>query len=500
MKAQTFGGQPIVQGLLCFVLWFWAFIPVRAEAPPAELGTESGNNNLIYLPLIRYGKSNKYYMSPSGDDTNSGTSPLEAWATFDRALNKETPGNKLQPGDVLILMNGIYYQTLQDYKLSGEPGHPITIRAQHDGKAIIDGAGKRLTVELRRPYYIIEGIVAKNSSRSVYRVTGDNIVLRRVSGYNAYADGNSHVFAIPANNITLEDCVAAGTGRKMIMIFKGENNTIRRCFADWQEWDGREWHDCWPWGDGIEIYNGSYNTIENSISYSRNPTKGFNVLSQGTNGKSNGNKTLGSMSVLAGMYEDGAPYRWGDSRPQPTEYTCIRNYSWPGTRVGFNLTSSSESEDNLWQDIFSWGSASFGFAWHGDSANVINNRINRATIINNGLDDDEDYGGKDAADTSQEILDNFAVENSRIDKIFQGYVNGDKIVTSMSGDGARLTNRYVDGVLTNEPLWPWPMEERIQAELGVSVTEMMTNLIFGTEKLNEIYPRVEISTASKKNQ
>ena len=35
--------------------------------------------------------------------------------------------------------------------------------------------------------------------------------------------------------------------------------------------------------------------------------------------------------------------------------------------------------------------------------------------------------------------------------------------------GARLQQRYVDGVMTGEPLWPWPMEGRAQAELGLSV-------------------------------
>ena len=58
----------------------------------------------------------------------------------------------------------------------------------------------------------------------------------------------------------------------------------------------------------------------------------------------------------------------------------------------------------------------------------------------------------------------------------------------MNGEGARLTHRYVDGVLTNVPLWPWPMEERIQDELGFSLTEMITNLIYDTSDLSEIYP------------
>ena len=36
--------------------------------------------------------------------------------------------------------------------------------------------------------------------------------------------------------------------------------------------------------------------------------------------------------------------------------------------------------------------------------------------------------------------------------------------------GADIIYRYQDGVLTNVPLWPWPMEDRIFAENGVSVT------------------------------
>jgi hypothetical protein len=36
--------------------------------------------------------------------------------------------------------------------------------------------------------------------------------------------------------------------------------------------------------------------------------------------------------------------------------------------------------------------------------------------------------------------------------------------------GAELLYRTVDGVLTTIPLWPWPLEDRILAEDGVSVT------------------------------
>ena len=47
----------------------------------------------------------------------------------------------------------------------------------------------------------------------------------------------------------------------------------------------------------------------------------------------------------------------------------------------------------------------------------------------------------------------------------------------MEGEGARLAYRYVDSVLTDELLWPWPMEDRIQAELGYSVTNSIIPIL-----------------------
>ena len=83
-----------------------------------------------------------YYVSPSGNDANSGLSPAAPWATFDRAWQA------LYPGDTLILMDGIYRQKLQPNRRNGQPGNPITIRAQHDGRAVIDGEFVRPPIKL----------------------------------------------------------------------------------------------------------------------------------------------------------------------------------------------------------------------------------------------------------------------------------------------------------------------------------------------------------------
>ena len=43
----------------------------------------------------------------------------------------------------------------------------------------------------------------------------------------------------------------------------------------------------------------------------------------------------------------------------------------------------------------------------------------------------------------------------------------------MEGEGARLTHRYVNGVLTDEPLWPWPMEVDAVLDLGSQIADAL---------------------------
>ena len=52
--------------------------------------------------------------------------------------------------------------------------------------------------------------------------------------------------------------------------------------------------------------------------------------------------------------------------------------------------------------------------------------------------------------------------------------------------GAEVLYRYHDGVLTGKPLWPWPMENRIVAEFGVSPTWETKKGIWKT--LDGLYP------------
>jgi hypothetical protein len=101
------------------------------------------------------------------------------------------------------------------------------------------------------------------------------------------------------------------------------------------------------------------------------------------------------------------------------------------------------------------------------------------------LTNSTEIGGRDSTIESQWQV------SGRVDvDTVQGAPN---IWNGAGGNGARVCKRYVGGQLTNQPLWPWPMDARSRSALyaagknpdqvfrgaGKSVTALMESL-FGT--------------------
>jgi hypothetical protein len=106
-----------------------------------------------------------YYVKPNGNDGASGTSAGSAWRSINRSVAK------MRSGDVLVVMDGVYYETVR-ITVSG-----ITVRAQNKRKAIIDGsrhAGSARhydkLVEVTGHYVTLDGLVIRNFNiaRSIY--------------------------------------------------------------------------------------------------------------------------------------------------------------------------------------------------------------------------------------------------------------------------------------------------------------------------------------------
>lgn len=407
-----------------------------------------------------------YYVGPGGLDGNPGTLTAP-WGTFARAWRT------LLPGDTLIVMDGTYYESLQPNVRNGLPGKPITIKAQHDGKVVIDGQFKRRPVQLGDTWpgpigewFVVDGIVAQNSSDSVWFIRGDHNVLRRVSGYNANPDTNDHIFLIWANDNLIEDCLAGGTGRDAVIIYQGSRNTIRRCYTHWEDWRGAEFCGVtWPNGNNIVIYNASDNRIENTIADGSAPGRGILIQANADNVSANNNSVLGSIAVLSGMTMDGALRQWLPPRPDNNCGGTYGDYRRADLRAGLAVWGQGTLSGNVWRDVLATVNAGLGFSSAKPfGIGVTDGIIDHATIVGNGLDAIADDGGK-GANVKAAQLTPWTITNSLIGG------------TMYQGTGARLTSRYVDGLLTTSPLWPWPMDARAQAELGYSITERMARFL-----------------------
>lgn len=477
---------------------------------------------VVFFPFTVFASSTTFYISPSGNDTNSGSSSTAPWKTFPKAWSV------LMPGDTLLLLDGTYtaassagietnaiiYPTI-----NGLPGQYITIKALNDGKAIIDGQyaiipiriGQAWTTEDPNPsntnpantpsnpfgnYFRIEGLVAKNSSGTVIIISARNVIARRNSAYNANPDTNANAISVYAqgdianpSNILIEDNVAAGSGRKMLLAYDTYNNVIfRRNFAAWQWWRGANACQAyWPQTSGIELYPARYKNqpdiatnsiMENNINFGLLPESGisFSPNPGDLNGNPEriGNKILGSISLGTGMRWDNTTKQFVsavytvsgnnctyNNMPKPANCptsSCLYTDAFSGFSVG--PSENPYLKDNLFQDIFAAYNGNVGLRTGPWNPNSTNNQLIRATLVNNGLSTSTAVNILRNVDSTSSDLARF----SAVSDIKAGSILGG--TNPSPGTGAKLQNRYENGVLTEEPLWPWPMEERIKAEFA----------------------------------
>ncbi len=109
-----------------------------------------------------------YYLSPSGSDSNPGTSSAP-WKTFNNAVRK------LQAGDSLLLTNGTYNASNSGYlnvtcgtnAVNGTASQPITVKAENERQAFLSSDGTNNPVIIRDcSYWTIQGLRISNADKS----------------------------------------------------------------------------------------------------------------------------------------------------------------------------------------------------------------------------------------------------------------------------------------------------------------------------------------------
>jgi hypothetical protein len=329
---QLFGSTPAttactsgIQALSCSDSSVQAAYDSSATNPyanvPGMIPTTASSCPSVFL-------SSTYYFSPSGSDTNAGTTEASPWLTFGKLFNAT---RVIKPGDTVILLDGTYTKSTTGFPQincstnanSGSTASPITLRAKNERQAFLksDGSANAFIIE-GCAHWNIEGLRTETADLSASQGGGQygnvivsqssNISLRRMLAANTNRYFNTHVYVIgESQNVLIEESEAYGFHRSAFHGWRAKNITIRRSYANGRG-RGQMTASCGSNGNvpyctdvGVGVSDSGFNLggtsdsiVENSIT--EHLTGGF-VASGGTvfDGQPGGhnNMFLGSISL-----------------------------------------------------------------------------------------------------------------------------------------------------------------------------------------------------------
>ena len=431
-----------------------------------------------------------YYIAPDGSDKNNGSSD-SPWATFAHAMTA------LTAGDTLIIKDGTYKQSL-NITVSGTSSAYITIQAENEGSVIIDGEGVRIPCEISSQSYInLQGFTCANSSGAVVDIGGASYInIRRVFAHDAADGGNYHVFSISySDHILVEDCAAWGTGRKMFEAYESSFITFRRNWGQWTSYTTTS-----PL-EGMTFYGTSNSIMENNIltvhpNASTKTITIFNIWCNTYNTECNDNKIYGNISYDFG----GNSYSfWIGSASYNIYGNDYRNNAGINNGVGFYQRGDSSISISKLTIVSPTNSSAFiaqgmtGYTYEPDFA--IGGTVKNSVLLDSAgygvLVVENSPGSPSTSGSYNNLYDNASGNygGTAIEGIGDSYISPGYDTTTYgkgaylmvpdtlkgrgeNGEdiGAEILYQYVNGELTSNRLWPWPMEDRICAETGYSVT------------------------------
>ena len=165
---------------------------------------------LLLVVCSSVASATDYYMSPTGNNDNTGTSLDTTWTTLSRAQEQ------LAAGDTLYIVDGTYYDDSFVAQVSGTAANPITIQAYNGTPTFIetDGVGRNLDLFVFHDWgcpgpishYNIDGIRAENYSTTFAVWRNSN----HISITNITTDNCRYLIHAlrGCSYVTLRDCVA----------------------------------------------------------------------------------------------------------------------------------------------------------------------------------------------------------------------------------------------------------------------------------------------------
>jgi hypothetical protein len=412
---------------------------------------------VAWIPPVDAQSPCTHYASPTGSSGNTGTSqsspfrPADFWAVA-------------TPGKVLCLMDGTYTGSaflIRPGSIAGTSANPIIIRALNDGAVLIDGQGSTQPVFFNGTSFVtLQGINARNGHFGVlYFQNSTNVTVQRSIFWDTLNDTNDHVVEVVsgAQNTLLEDVAVFGNGRDRVL--EWADNSTRAV-------SGTRYRRMWTRVDGyctggtvdfdaLQYDYANVNTdgqVDNWIAYNNqwlmtqpgcnstyngNPNTLFGQRTPGIGTGNPGHKFAGLI-----LFATPAPAVSGGSGIHSA--FLVGNVASPNVLNGVNVVDSFMDMDAQ------------------PSAKTINlfpstcqgqNSITRVTTTGAGGD-----GTGCATVTNLNHYASVSAANSAGSGLFAGATNSAR---------PNLCFQYKDGQLTNTPLWPWPMDDRIKAALAI---------------------------------
>lgn len=391
--------------------------------------------NLLFLTLILFWgihdlSGKVIYVAPEGNgDGTRENSPMGSLTKAVKLLN---------PGDTLILLDGEYTEPLRLRNVKGTEEERITIKAKNICKAFINGKVKlQYAVEVEDCEYLtFDGIKAGNTLHSVWKIrNNNNLILKRCAGFNAgylvsqdghyegsYKD-NCHIFGISeSDNILAEDIWAWGTGRYNFVYYKCTNSVLRR-----------------------GVFRPT--NTELGFGYDRGPHSGFNLYDCDNSIAEN---CIAFECRFHPESDQAAGNRWGlvmggmvfDDHTLPSGYNYVLGC--------FDLDNGNSREEapraNAAVHLMS--------KWSGKLEDVVIWKNARS------------YG----------IVKN---TSGKVDLPTRALIGSPSEIKQNTIDDSKLNYRYVNGKLTDVPLWPWPYEDIIkeQMKMDETMTEYVSRMV-----------------------
>jgi hypothetical protein len=399
------------------------------------------------------------------------TTMLHLYASSDgtgNCLTAGTPGTPVAcialavPSCTIHLADGTYtgvtrMLTVVD-KVHGTLANPITIQATNDGAVLIDGQSLRQPMLLSGvDYWNVEGInFRKSLNTTVARLFNCNYCqVKRCCAWDAPIDWNAVLFSAGASGVGVsrynlfEDCCGFGKGRKIFSASQGgDYTTFRRCLGIWMG------STCvGPKMPFTIAYNNYHCIFENCVAMWTGEAMPTSYTLQ----------TDGNDYIYAGETTPRVYTNYGVDQPYGL-FSCDASAVHDTYTTLKGCIALVRTADRC---TLRAGSGLF-FCINLDHISLVNcaayteKAIPAFTLYTD--------SHETPTDLTTDAITGISSVPSHIHSAWSTsglrlVTSGSGILAAVDGLGATIAKRYVDGVLTADDLWPWPMDARIAAAL-----------------------------------